>query len=271
MIGVIGRKGSHGLEEAVAGVHSVAGDQAIFSSDLAGVVPKGARLEDPEGMSSAASVFLSLGGDGTLLEAARYAMGKPLAGVNLGFLGFLAFYHLAEVEQLTRALLDGDYESEERACLEVVKGGRKELALNDITLVATMARMLTIEVWRDGDFILRYRGDGLIISTPTGSTAYNLAAGGPILYPSLEAMVLTPICAHSLTVRPIVLPSDTVLEIKAESRGEKMLLSADGRESFLLEPSDGFSVRMSGHKARFARTSWAPDFFSVLRKKLEWG
>jgi len=271
MIGVIGRRGSRGLEEALDVVHSVAGDRALFSSDLAGLVPRGARLEEPAMISSLASAFLSLGGDGTLLEAARYAMGKPIAGVNLGFLGFLAFYHLAELEQLTRALLDGDYTSEERACLEALKGEEKELALNDITLLATMARMLTIEVWRDGDFILRYRGDGLIVSTPTGSTAYNLAAGGPILYPSLEAMVLTPICAHSLTVRPIVLPADTVLEIRAESRGERMLLSADGRESFLLEPSDGFKVRMSGQKARFARTSWAPDFFSVLRKKLEWG
>ncbi|MGB9590317.1 MAG: NAD(+)/NADH kinase [candidate division WOR-3 bacterium] len=271
MIGVIGRLGSHGLEEALAGVHSVAGDRAIFSSNLAHCAPRGVRLMDPERMSADVSVFLSLGGDGTLLEAARYAMGKPVAGVNLGFLGFLAFYHLAELEHLTTALLGGNYTSEERACLEVVKGGERDIALNDITLVATMARMLTIEVWRDGNFVLRYRGDGLIISTPTGSTAYNLAAGGPILYPSLEAMVLTAICAHSLTVRPIVLPSDTVLEIKAESRGEKMLLSADGRESFLLESSDGFSVRMSEQKARFVRTPWAPDFFSVLRKKLEWG
>jgi len=271
MIGVIGRKGSRGLEEALELVHSVAGDRALFSSDLADLVPPGARLEGPENLSSLASVFLSLGGDGTLLEAARYAKGRPVAGVNLGFLGFLAFYHLAELEQLTRALLEGDYVSEERSCLEVLKGDKSDVALNDITLLATMARMLTIEVWRDSDFLLRYRGDGLIVSTPTGSTAYNLAAGGPILYPSLEAMVLTPICAHSLTVRPIVLPSDTVLEIKAESRGERMLLSADGRESFLLEHSDSFRVRMSSQKARFVRTSWAPDFFSVLRKKLEWG
>ncbi len=271
MIGVIGRRGSPGLEEAIGGVHSVAGDRTLFSFDLSDIAPRSARLESPEKMSSVVSAFLSLGGDGTLLEAASYAKGKPLAGVNLGFLGFLAFYHLSEVKELTRALLDGDYTSEERACLEVVKGDRKEIALNDITLVATMARMLTIEVWGDGNFILKYRGDGLIISTPTGSTAYNLAAGGPILYPSLEVIALTPICAHSLTVRPIVLSGNTVLEVKAESRGEKMLLSADGRESFLLEPSDNFTIRMSDQKARFARTSWAPDFFSVLRKKLEWG
>ncbi|MEO0180656.1 MAG: NAD(+)/NADH kinase [candidate division WOR-3 bacterium] len=271
MIGVIGRRGSQGLRQALSLVHSVAGERAIFSSDLADEAPAGARLEDMEKISALADAFLSLGGDGTLLEAARLARGRPVAGVNLGFLGFLAFYHLEELESLVKAILKGDYATEERACLEVERGGGKDVGLNDITLLGTRARMLSIEVHRNRDFVLRYRGDGLIISTPTGSTAYNLAAGGPILYPSLDAMVLVPICAHSLTVRPIVLPSDSELWVSAESRGEKMLLSADGRESFILEPSDAFTVRMSEQKARFVRTSWAPDFFSVLRKKLEWG
>ncbi len=271
VIAVVGRLRAPDLPRCLQKVHDIAKDRAVFSRDLKGLLPDGVKIVENQRLREEADVFLALGGDGTFLRTARWADGKPVAGVNLGHLGFLTVYSVEELEQLLQRLLGNDYTVEERMRLQVEHNSDFDRALNDVCLSATSARTLHIEVFVDGEPTMKYRGDGLIISTPTGSTAYNLAAGGPILYPSSGVMVITPICAHSLGIRPLVVPRETVLQVKVESRGEPMVLSADGRQSFLLEPKDEFVVKENPTVARFVRTDFAPDFFEVLSKKLEWG
>ncbi len=271
-IAVVARVRSPQLPEALGKIWDLAGRHLVFSQELAKLVPREARVLLPEELSEEADVFLSLGGDGTLLRAAYWAQGKPVAGVNLGYLGFLAIYSLEELEDLLRALLEGNFWEEERLTLDLLCDGRPtDRALNDVVVMTTSPRMMEITVKAGGEEVTRYRGDGLIISTPTGSTAYNLAAGGPIVHPNAEAIVLTPICAHKLTLRPIVLSASTEVEVLVEARKGRFLVSADGRDSFSAQGEAKVFVRRSETPVKFAMTPWAPKFFEVLKRKLSWG
>ena len=271
-IAVVARLRSPQLPEALERLFGVARGHLVFSEELRPFLPPDARVLLPEELAGEAEVFLSLGGDGTLLRAAYWARGKPVAGVNLGYLGFLAFYSLEELERLVDALLRGEYREEERLTLDLLCGGRPtDRALNDVVVMTASPRMMEIEVWAGGEPVTRYRGDGLIISTPTGSTAYNLAAGGPIVHPGAEAVVLTPICAHKLTLRPIVLSADEEIEVTVRARKGKILVSADGRDSHCTQDEVRLSVRRSATPVKFAMTPWAPKFFEVLKRKLNWG
>ncbi len=271
-IAIVARVRSPQLPEALERLSRVAGRALVFSQELEKLVPPGSRVLLPEELSDEADVFLSLGGDGTLLRAAYWARGKPVAGVNLGYLGFLAFYSLDELEELARALLEGNYREEPRLTLDLLCEGRAtDRALNDVVVMTASPRMMEIEVKAGGEEVTRYRGDGLIISTPTGSTAYNLAAGGPIVHPGAEAVVLTPICAHKLTLRPIVLSAATEIEVLVRARKGKILISADGRDSHCTQEEVHIGVRRSATPVKFAMTPWAPKFFEVLKRKLSWG
>jgi NAD+ kinase len=227
-----------------------------------------------------------LGGDGTLLHVARsLASGPPILGVNLGRLGFLTEVGRAELYPALLQVLDGRFRVEERALFAVehhvephrgdVGRARREplryLVLNDAVIAkSALARILELSLRIDGHLVAHYRSDGLIISTPTGSTAYNLSAGGPILQPQLPVMVVSPICPHTLTMRPLVVPDSSRLEISLDTPREKVFLTLDGQEGDALGFGDVVRVTRSDAAARLVRIS-GRSFFDNLRGKLHWG
>jgi len=223
-------------------------------------------------------LLVVLGGDGTLLAVAREIghAAVPILGVNLGQLGFLA--EVAPEEQLEALdhVLRGEFETVPRMRLELSAERRgaevvRALALNDLVLKGSdLARMIDLEVRTDGARVGVYHGDGLIVSTPTGSTAYNLSAGGPILMPGSRVFVVTPICPHTLTQRPLVLPETARLEIEVRPRDGGAQLTADGQVGVRLEGGDRVGVGVSAHPAHFVVSPFRSRF-DVLRTKLGWG
>jgi NAD+ kinase len=227
-------------------------------------------------LAQAADLLVVLGGDGTLLSVAR-ALGEravPILGINLGTLGFLAETSIDEMEAAIAGALAGTMRVERRLRLSVehVRAGHvadRWLALNDAVVASTVARLIEIEARADGRLVSTYHADGLIVSTPTGSTAYSLSAGGPILLPGLEALLLTPICPHTLTQRPLVVPDSAVLEIAAKP-GTQARLTVDGQEGVELDEGDQVRVRRSEHGVSLV-VSPQRSRFDVLRAKLRWG
>lgn len=220
-----------------------------------------------------------IGGDGTLLNVARRLAEAevPLVGVNMGRLGFLtdipAEHMLPEIEKI----LGGEYEIEERFMLytEIMRNGRivhTANALNDVIIgKGELSRMIELEVYQDGEFVHSMRGDGIIVATPTGSTAYALSAGGPILSPDLPALVLVPICPHTLSNRPIVVGSDSVVELVVTGVVEQHTAATfDGQEMYPLEANDRVYVRRSPHPVHLIHPS-GRSHYEVLRAKLRWG
>ncbi len=231
----------------------------------------------PEDMARNVDMVAVFGGDGTLLYAARLvaASGVPVLGVNLGSLGFLTEVKLEEVRQAFDRILSGDYQLDNRMLLEVeiFRQQRSEgryLALNDAVInKGALARIIELEVTANDDAVMLIRSDGLIVSTPTGSTAYSLSAGGPILYPSLEAFIITPICPHALTNRPVVVPDDMVLGVKLR-HGTDVMLTVDGQTGVPLQPSDELKIRKAAPVIRLVQAT-GTTFFRLLREKLKWG
>ncbi len=224
-----------------------------------------------------AGMIVAFGGDGTILATARL-VGRaetPILGVKIGGMGFLA--ELTPDELLTRfaGILEGKYELVERMVLEARLDGEKQprrfYALNDFVLdKGGLPRVIRIKTYVDDAFLNAYIADGLIISTPTGSTAYSLAAGGPILLPSMEAIIINPISPHTLSARPVVIPGDKVVTAEVTSAPQDVLLSADGQVSIALKP--GHRVRMSRADFKVKLVSSAGhSFFDVLHTKLHWG
>jgi NAD+ kinase len=226
-------------------------------------------------LPSHADLVVVLGGDGTLLSMARANgdLGIPIVGVNLGDLGFLTATTLDEMIPALDALLRGQMVIEERMMLatRVVREGQavaEWLGLNDTVITkAAMSRIINLSVSIDGQHAILYRADGLIVSTPTGSTAYSLSAGGPILYPTLDGVVLTPICSHTLTNRPIVVPGGHRVEVTLLT-SQEVMLTVDGQVGFGLREADVVEVGRAPAAIRLVRFK---DFFSVLRTKLKWG
>jgi NAD+ kinase len=222
-------------------------------------------------------VIVVLGGDGTLLGVARAvgALGVPILGVNLGGLGFLTATTLDEMMPALEAFLAGRMVIEERMMLAArvrrnAAAGGEFLALNDVVIMkSAMSRIIDLSVAVDGEPATAYRADGLIIATPTGSTAYSLSAGGPILFPTMDAVVLTPICSHTLTNRPIVLPGTQRIEVTLLS-SQEIVLTVDGQVGFGLRERDSVEVARAASRIRLVRFPHK-HFFSVLRTKLKWG
>ncbi len=223
-------------------------------------------------------LVIVLGGDGTLLGAARIfaTAGTPILGVNLGFLGFLTEVRLADLYSTLEGWCANCYEVDERAMIhcELWREGVRRSgyeALNDVVVTkADMARMGDFAVELGGKSVARFRADGLIVSTPTGSTAYSLAANGPILTPDVDAMVVTPICPHLLTLRPLVLRGDAVLVVRVESVPNLGLMTVDGQQVVELHRGDEVRCCRSSHKVKLVRLSDG-GFFNALRSKLSWG
>jgi NAD+ kinase len=238
------------------GVESLAHDELVKGSDL----------------------FVVLGGDGTMIGAARLIgdAEKPVLGVNFGTLGYLADFTVEDMIPALELVVAGDYTIDRRLMLAatVERGGRRQLherVLNDVVISkSALARIIEIEVNIDGRFLNRFRADGLIISTPTGSTAYNLSAGGPVIYPSMGAVCITPICPHTLSNRPLVLPDDAEFELVLKTPREEVALTLDGQVGMPLEHEDRVRVRKSrtGFNLVQAHTR---NYFDVLRNKLKWG
>lgn len=229
-------------------------------------------------VAGASDLVVVLGGDGTLLSVSR-SVGRravPVLGVNLGTLGFLTEIALDELFAVMERVLAGDVRVEPRLRLDVEAFRGEEtlgtfLALNDAVISgAALARMIDLDVHADGAFVTTSHADGLIVATPTGSTAYSLSAGGPILLPGVDAMVLTPICPHTLTQRPLVLPQSVTLEISVRSRADGVQLTTDGQEGVALRQGDSVRVRRSEHPL-FLVCSPVRDRFEILHEKLRWG
>jgi NAD+ kinase len=219
-----------------------------------------------------------LGGDGTLLSAARGIGTKetPLLAVNLGGLGFLMSTGPEQLFEALTAAIAGDYRIQPRTVLagKVIRDGKtiaEYNALNDFVVnKAAIARLLQLEVYVDGEFMCSYRADGLVLATPTGSTAYSLAAGGPVIAPTVEGFCLTPICPHTLSNRPVVVPESSKFEIVFVGGDDSTFLTVDGQVGLNLKPDDRILAEKSDHAVRIIETEKV-HFFDVLRNKMSWG
>ena len=253
--------------------------------DAAVLKAQGLDGETPFNGRDSFDLVVVLGGDGTLLSVARgLTSGVPILGVNLGNLGFLTEINRGELYPSLVEVLEGRFETEERALLDVElrRSGGEELrrsggdastfrVLNDAVVTkSARARIIQLTLEVDGHLIARYRSDGLIISTPTGSTAYNLSAGGPIVHPMLPVVLLTPICPHALSVRPIVVPSSSRIEVALATQGEEVYLTLDGQEGTPLHHRDSVRVTRSAATARLVKVS-SRSFYDNLCSKLRWG
>jgi NAD+ kinase len=251
------------------------GHGTLLDPESAAVGETPAGLLEPD---AACDLVVVLGGDGTLLAVARnYAGGPPLLGVNLGRLGFLTEVPRDELYPALIEILAGRYEVEPRSLLdiELVRDGdvpRRFRALNDAVIAkSALSRIIDLRLAVDGRFVSRYRSDGLVVSTPTGSTAYNLSAGGPILHPRLPVAVLTPICPHTLTLRPLVVPDSAVIEVTLETQTESVYVTVDGQEGTELAAGDRVRVTRAPDEVRLVRTAEPRSIFEGLRSKLHWG
>ena len=227
-----------------------------------------------EQMCAQSDFLISLGGDGTLISLCRrsFMFHKPVLGIHAGQLGFLTDIQTDEISHFIEDLFVGNYRIDTRMMLEVSLHRNdkieKVVAFNDIVLSRSkISHMSNIKAYVDGQHFNAYYGDGLIVSTPTGSTAYNLSAGGPVVFPLTEALILTPICPHSLTQRPLVLPVD--FEVSFESDGDTMII-VDGQDTYSMHDIDLVSVRIAAKGAALIH-SLDRDYFEILKKKLHWG
>jgi len=230
-----------------------------------------------EEMPGLVDLLIVLGGHGTLLAAARLNNPRrvPILPVNLGGLGFLTSVTLEELYPILEQVFAGESRISERVMLgvEVIREGgviERQHALNDAVINrGALSRILDLELTMNGEFVCTYKADGLILSTPTGSTAYSLSAGGPIVYPSVEALVVTPICPHTLTNRPLVVPDSARIEVLVCGK-EAVYLTIDGQVGIALEPGDRVGVTRAAERPLLVRPA-RQTYYEVLRDKLKWG
>jgi NAD+ kinase len=249
----------------------------IFDPETARYGDGEEEIERAEMASRHLDLIVVLGGDGTLLSAVRAtaASHAPLLGVNLGSLGFLTDVPLSALFAMLDAIAQGRAPVEQRSLMQcdLLRGDQvleSYLAFNDVVVnKTTLARLNHYELFVDNAFVSSYRADGMIVATPTGSTAYSLSAGGPVVMPTVSAFLITPVSPHSLTHRPLIVPDSSVVEILLRSEEEVAYLSLDGQPGVDLKDGDRVRCRRSEHKVSLFRTS--ADFFQVLRTKLKWG
>jgi len=223
-------------------------------------------------------LIVVLGGDGTLISVARQvgSLRIPILGVNLGSLGFLTEVTLDELYPALERAIQGDYTVSERMMLKAtVRRDGREIGqyrvLNDVVInKGALARIIDMEVWVDDAYLTTFKADGLIVATPTGSTAYNLAAGGPIIHPGLHCLVISPICPHMLTNRPILVSDQSVIRIEVKFQDEDVAFTADGQVGMPLKGGDVVELRRSKSITRLIKSP-SKDYFEVLRTKLRWG
>jgi len=233
---------------------------------------------EPASLAASVDLILVLGGDGTMISTARMIgdYEVPVLGVNYGGLGYLAEFRIEELYLGLESILSGNYRLDRRVMLHVdLERGESPIAvnrvLNDVVInKSALARIVEIDVFLNQLFVNSFRADGLIISTPTGSTAYNLSAGGPVIFPSMNAIVITPICPFTLSNRPIVVPDDAIIELRLKTDQEEVALTLDGQVGFPLKVDDRVVIRKSNTTFNLIQPS-NRNYFDVLRDKLRWG
>ena len=236
------------------------------------------EIFEEDQLAANVDLIVVLGGDGTMIATARMVGDQrvPVLGINYGSLGYLAEFRIEEMFPALEAILEGNYQIDARGTLaaEVFRGDERLVhsrVLNDVVInKSALARIIEIEAYLNHQFVNSFRADGLIVSTPTGSTAYNLSAGGPVIYPSMNAVVITPICPFTLSNRPIVVPDDALIELRLKTPEEDVALTLDGQVGIPLETGDRVLIR----KSRTTFNMVQPpnrNYFDVLRDKLRWG
>jgi len=259
------------------------GVEPVFETATAALMPPapGRRVSDKAALVRAVDIVVVLGGDGTLLSVANAigvaGSGIPMLGINFGSLGFLTEVTLPELYPSLESALSGRAHVENRMMLQstTFRAGAvfaEHLALNDVVITkGARSRMIDLSVSVGGEFVTRVKADGLIVATPTGSTAYNLAAGGPIVQPNMDALLLTPIAPHTLTNRPIVIPAESPVRVQpqVEDRDE-VHITFDGQAGFQLQSDDDIRICRADRVLRLIRPS-TRSYFEVLREKLKWG
>lgn len=238
----------------------------------ADVVP-GSRIKD------LSDLLVVLGGDGTLIHAAALLEGAPIPilGVNMGSLGFMTEVPVTETYRILERVLAGNYEVDRRMKLDVklVRGDGPPIfqgqVLNDVVISkGALARIADLETTLDGTLVTLYKADGIIVATPTGSTAYSLSADGPIVHPSLDVVVISPICPHTLTQRPVVVPPDRPIHVELKSDNGEVFLTLDGQSGLAMRQGDRVAIRRSEDRVLLVKNPRL-DYFSILREKLRWG
>lgn len=277
-VGVVGHLGYPGLPAVLRTLEDVApklGLELFYERDLHQVAKSGQVLAEPGAMDA----LLTLGGDGTLLRGARIISphAVPILGINLGRLGFLTCCSVGGLTDALHRLANNDYLAEARMALHArvldSRGveRRSWIALNDVVLnKGGFARVVSLRVAANGETIASYAADGVVLSTPTGSTAYSLSAGGPVIYPTLDTILVTAVSAHTLAIRPMILPSSAEITLQANDGPEELLVTIDGQVGTSFLPGETLSVRRAEGDVlviRFPGTS----FFTTLREKLGWG
>ena len=248
-----------------------------FADIVAAFVPKGVKYSVFTSHADLhADLLFSIGGDGTILDTVPFVLdsGMPVVGINMGRLGFLSSISKNEIGKAVECVLSGNYDVEQRTLLELVSPthvfGDVRYALNELNVIRNPEHsLLAIKVFVDDVYLNTYWGDGILLATPTGSTAYSLSAGGPIIVPNAKNFVITPIATHNLTVRPVVIPDDSVVRIQVEGREKKFVFSMDSR-SCNLDTSVQLEVRKAGFCLNLVRMR-NEDFFGTIRNKLMWG
>jgi NAD+ kinase len=252
------------------------GRKILCDAETARLAKLKAACPDIATLAREVDLLLVFGGDGTMLRVARDIAGcdTPVLGVNIGGLGFLTAVPSAELSRALAHVWRGEFKFESRALIEAAgrcKGGRiRETALNDIVISrGAVSRLISLDVTVDGELVTRYRCDGLIISSPTGSTAYSLAAGGAVVLPTAEVFAMTPICPHALSNRSIILPLASTIRVKAVTAQPSSILSADGRMVAELDAGDEITIRRSRRAIRLVHMADG-SFLEALRRKLHW-
>jgi NAD+ kinase len=271
-VGIVTKQGLVGIAEHIARLTAWLRERGVTA---VADVPR-------EQLPHEVDLIVVLGGDGTLLSmAARIAQAKrdvPILGVNFGSLGFLTEIRIDELYESLEHVLEGTAAFDERTMLEADAHRDRQpidsrVVLNDVVFTkAALSRMIELSVSVSGGFVTHVKADGLIVASATGSTAYNLAAGGPIVHPGVDALVLTPIAPHTLTNRPVVIPGDAVVEVRPHPDGtvDDVFVTYDGQSGYPLQPQDIVRVRKADRKLRLVKAS-ARSYFELLREKLKWG
>ena len=280
-IGIFGNSLKTELSPAVDSIASLCAQHGVSltaSSDLAGALSENIPLLPSPELVDAVDVVIAFGGDGTMLRAARVLgqTGVALLGINLGSLGYLTDVPIGELEQAVRDLILGNYhlDTRSRVYCNVIRDGKlfaTTNALNDLVVnMGPLPRAIDMELILDGDSLGAFLGDGVIISTPTGSTAYNLSAGGPICHSAVPCLLVSPICPHSLGMRPLIVSCDTIVELLLHETGEGAVLTADGQKTNVLANGDRLEFREADHEVNLVKFSHS-TFYRVMHHKLHWG
>ncbi len=274
-LGVVGNRRYEGLGDVVQRIRTRAPDWG-FVLRLEPALHDIAQGEERFDSARELDVLLTLGGDGTMLRGARMLEGReiPVLGVNLGRLGFLTACGGHQLEEGLRRFAEGDYVVQRRMMIEAWTTRRPSegyLALNDVVLhKGGFARVVNLSVLVNSELVGAYAADGLIIATPTGSTAYSLSAGGPVVVPSLESIILTPISPHTLAVRPVVLPPDSEVVVRVDDAEEELMVTVDGQTGTIFTAGDSLTVRRAAERVHVVRFL-DMTFFWRMRWKLGWG